>query len=141
MDRAHAALERWKSKPEGKTVGLNIPPGLRKRLFDQMVVWDADSYRQLVHTCVDLGLAQLEAMSAIKLRSKEEKEEREEPVIPTPKSVSRPSVRPEIENLRMEVLGDSASDPMEEVPEVPRSSDQGDDEVPAPEWDEGDLPR
>jgi len=47
---------------EGKTIGLRISSLMRDRLNAVSLTWDADSYRQLVTVCVELGLRQLEGV-------------------------------------------------------------------------------
>lgn len=45
---------------EGMTVGLKLSPQTRERMQAQEKRWGAKTYRQVVTTCAELGLAQLE---------------------------------------------------------------------------------
>lgn len=48
--------------PEGKMIGLKVPDNRRERLVAQQERFKAKTYRQLVQTCVELGLRVLEGV-------------------------------------------------------------------------------
>jgi hypothetical protein len=58
-------LNTFVVKPDGKNVGLPIPDAVRARLLAQVGAWGADSYRQILHTCIILGLEELEKIGSV----------------------------------------------------------------------------
>lgn len=61
-EEALALVNEFYSVPEGKMIGLKIPHDRRDRLVVQKNRFKAKSYRQLVQTCVELGLRVLEGV-------------------------------------------------------------------------------
>jgi hypothetical protein len=132
------ALQEYRPKPKGKTVGLIIPEPCREHLKAQMEVWGADSYRQIVNTCVVLGLERLEEIG--KMRGKPEPKK-------TRPRAARPSARvKKLLDLREETYdagGETNPEDesvVEEVQEVLGPDDSGDDGIPTPERGEEDVP-
>lgn len=123
-------LGEFKDKPQGKVVGLNIPDAIRARVTEQVKIWNARSYRQLLHACLVIGLEEVEEMGRIQRKARDS----EPPPATPPPSEPRPSVREFIDGIRNEGL-------VEEVQNVRWPDDSGDDEFPTPEGDEEELPR
>lgn len=55
-------VEEFHRVPEGRMIGLKIPDDRRDRLNVQKDRFKAKTYRQLVQTCVELGLQVLEGV-------------------------------------------------------------------------------
>jgi hypothetical protein len=124
IDRVLRELKNWKRRRrDGKELGINLPDELGDRIDRQCVVWGAHTKRQLVGTCIVLGLQELEELGALRQEAKEDKRRAAQPPEPRPLV----GVRPEIKEFVREVQDDIPEGAMEEVQEVPGSSDQGDE--------------
>jgi hypothetical protein len=131
-EKLRALLKEYRAKPVGKTVGLKIPEPVRKRLMAQAEIWEAASYRQLIQTCIVLGLEQVEELGKIQKKAMEAP-----PISDAPPPWAGKPKKTRIEEFT-NGLRESA---MAEVPEVPRSDDSGDSGVRGPAGDEEELPR
>lgn len=56
----------FESTPGGRTIGMKIPDPMRQRLVSQQERLGGKTYRQIVQTCVELGLRALEGPEDVK---------------------------------------------------------------------------
>jgi hypothetical protein len=64
-DLVASLFTQYKSKTVGKTIGLQVPGDLRSRLLGQGNMRNASSYKQVILTCIELGVRQLEENSNV----------------------------------------------------------------------------
>jgi len=122
IDNIFKTLEKWKHPPpEGVMMALVVPQSIRDRIDKQCLIWRAMTKKQMMGACISLGLQQMEELGAALQRGQEEKHK--PPAVPEPRKLV--GVRPEIKQFMRE-HGVYQSD-VEEVQEVPGSSDQGDE--------------
>ena len=129
--RLRELLKLFRIKPIGRNIGLNIPDDLRERLTVQVDIWKAASYRQLMHSCIVLGLEQVEELGKIQKLALEQMDSEPPPPVDQTKEGRKP-IEEFVNDIRAENI-------MEEAQEVLRPDDTGDDDVPITEWDE-DVP-
>ena len=132
-------LSKWITKPRGRVIGVNIPDDIRTRLDEQISIWEAVSLRQMVLTCIVLGLERVEEVGKIKKKAKREPIKSDPPPKPAPKSSKIRQFREEIYDPDEEILEGGTEDPVEEVQEVLGSDDKGDDGPVSPDGGEGDI--
>jgi len=123
IDNIRKVVAKWKHPPlDGVMMALAVPQAIRERLDKQCVVWGAMTKKQMLGVCISLGLQQLEELGAILQRSREEAQN--PPDVPVQRRVQ--GTRPEIKRFMEEHGIYATKSSLEEVQEVPGSSDQGD---------------
>ena len=102
IDNILAELEKWKLPQEGKVVGLNLPPSIRGRLDRQCLIWGAMTTKQIVGTCIALGLREIEEIGNLLNETKTEASDA--PIVQEELVVAQSEELPEIhQNIRPEI--------------------------------------
>lgn len=73
IENIRSELDRWKLPRPGKMASLTLPEDIRSRLSKQCVIWGAMTLKQMVGTCITLGLQQMEELGRLVEVEKETK--------------------------------------------------------------------